>query len=71
MVDFYGTEEHVIRIMKRPEMNACTDGLLGRQAASPRIRRISENSRKVCKGREGSDTGGSRLQDDEETGCDI
>lgn len=29
MVDFYGTEEHVIRIMKRPEMNACTDGLLG------------------------------------------
>lgn len=29
MVDFYGTEEHVIRFMKRPEMNACTDGLLG------------------------------------------
>ncbi|MCR5717226.1 MAG: D-aminoacylase [Lachnospiraceae bacterium] len=28
MVDFYGTEEHVIRIMKRPEMNLCTDGLL-------------------------------------------
>ena len=28
MVDFYGTEEHVKRIMKRPEMNACTDGLL-------------------------------------------
>ncbi len=28
MVDFYGTEEHVTRIMKRPEMNACTDGLL-------------------------------------------
>lgn len=28
MVDFYGTEEHVIRIMQRKEMNACTDGLL-------------------------------------------
>ncbi|MEY8337818.1 D-aminoacylase [Lachnospiraceae bacterium 62-35] len=29
MVDFYGTEEHVQTFMKRPEMNACTDGLLG------------------------------------------
>lgn len=28
MVDFYGTEEHVVKIMKRPEMNLCTDGLL-------------------------------------------
>jgi N-acyl-D-amino-acid deacylase len=28
MVDFYGLEEHVIKIMKRPEMNVCTDGLL-------------------------------------------
>lgn len=28
MVDFYGTEEHVIKIMNRPEMNLCTDGLL-------------------------------------------
>ena len=28
MVDYYGTEEHVLRIMNRPEMNACTDGLL-------------------------------------------
>lgn len=28
MVDFYGLEEHVIQIMKRKEMNACTDGLL-------------------------------------------
>lgn len=28
MVDFYGSEEHVERIMKRPEMNLCTDGLL-------------------------------------------
>ncbi len=29
MVDFYGKEEHVKLFMKRPEMNACTDGLLG------------------------------------------
>jgi N-acyl-D-amino-acid deacylase len=29
MIDFYGTEEHVQLFMKRPEMNACTDGLLG------------------------------------------
>ena len=28
MVDFYGTEEHVKKFMCRPEMNACTDGLL-------------------------------------------
>ena len=28
MVDFYGTEEHVKAIIARPEMNACTDGLL-------------------------------------------
>lgn len=28
MVDFYGKEEHVVAIMKRPEMNLCTDGLL-------------------------------------------
>lgn len=28
MVDFYGTEENIKTIMKRPEMNACTDGLL-------------------------------------------
>lgn len=28
MVDFYGKEEHVSRIMKRDEMNVCTDGLL-------------------------------------------
>ena len=28
MVDFYGTEDHVTAIMKRPEMNLCTDGLL-------------------------------------------
>jgi len=29
MVDFYGTEEHVISFLKRPEQNVCTDGLLG------------------------------------------
>jgi N-acyl-D-amino-acid deacylase len=28
MVDFYGLEEHVMKIMSRPEMNVCTDGLL-------------------------------------------
>jgi len=28
MVDFYGNEEHIIRILKRKEMNVCTDGLL-------------------------------------------
>lgn len=28
MVDFYGTEDHVKRLLKRPEMNVCTDGLL-------------------------------------------
>lgn len=29
MVDFYGTEEHIIRFLQRPEQNVCTDGLLG------------------------------------------
>lgn len=29
MIEHYGTEECIIAIMKRPEMNACTDGLLG------------------------------------------
>lgn len=29
MVDFYGKEEHIIRLMKLPEQNVCTDGLLG------------------------------------------
>lgn len=28
MVDFYGTEDHVKAFLQRPEMNACTDGLL-------------------------------------------
>jgi len=29
MIDYYGSEEHVIRMMKREEQNLCTDGLLG------------------------------------------
>jgi N-acyl-D-amino-acid deacylase len=29
MVDFYGLEEHIVRFLKRPEQNLCTDGLLG------------------------------------------
>jgi len=29
MVDFYGTEEHVIEFIRRPEQNLCTDGPLG------------------------------------------
>lgn len=29
LVDFYGLEEHVINILKRPEQNICTDGILG------------------------------------------
>ncbi len=29
MVDFYGTEEHVMEFIRRPEQNVCTDGLLG------------------------------------------
>ncbi len=28
MVDFYGTEEHLIQILQRSEQNVCTDGLL-------------------------------------------
>lgn len=27
MVDFYGLEEHIIKILKRPEHNLCTDGM--------------------------------------------
>ena len=37
MVDFYGTEEHVKRFMMRPEMNACTDGLLCPGKPNPRL----------------------------------
>jgi N-acyl-D-amino-acid deacylase len=29
MVDFYGTEEHIVRFLTRPEQNLCTDGLQG------------------------------------------
>jgi len=29
LVDFYGLEEHVRAILKRPEQNVCTDGILG------------------------------------------
>jgi len=29
MIDYYGKEEHVIKLMKHKEMNVCTDGLLG------------------------------------------
>lgn len=37
MVDFYGTEEHVIQFLKRPEQNVCTDGLLGGKKPHPRV----------------------------------
>ncbi len=29
LVDFYGLEEHVARILRRPEQNVCTDGIIG------------------------------------------
>jgi len=29
MIDYYGSEELIIKFMKRPEQNFCTDGLLG------------------------------------------
>jgi N-acyl-D-amino-acid deacylase len=28
MVDFYGLEEHIIKLLKRPEQNLCTDGMV-------------------------------------------
>lgn len=37
MVDFYGQEEHVKLFMARPEMNACTDGLLAPGKPHPRL----------------------------------
>ena len=37
MVDFYGVEEHVKLFMSRPEMNACTDGLLAPGKPHPRL----------------------------------
>lgn len=36
IVDFYGTEEHVVRLLNRPEQNVCTDGLVG-ERPHPRI----------------------------------
>lgn len=36
IVDFYGTEEHVVRLLNRPEQNVCTDGLIG-ERPHPRI----------------------------------
>ena len=36
MVDFYGTEEHVKMMLRRPEMNGCTDGLMAGQP-HPRV----------------------------------
>ena len=29
MIDYYGKEEHILRLIQRPEQNVCTDGLLG------------------------------------------
>lgn len=37
MVDFYGTEEHVIKFLCRPEQNVCTDGLMGAGKPHPRV----------------------------------
>ncbi|NLK20722.1 MAG: D-aminoacylase [Epulopiscium sp.] len=37
MVDFYGLEDHVKLFMARPEMNACTDGLLAPGKPHPRL----------------------------------
>ncbi|MFT3962765.1 N-acyl-D-amino-acid deacylase family protein [Propionivibrio sp.] len=37
MVDFYGTEEHIIKFLCRPEQNVCTDGLMGKGKPHPRV----------------------------------
>lgn len=37
MVDFYGTEEHVIKFLCRSEQNVCTDGLMGAGKPHPRV----------------------------------
>ena len=37
MFDFYGTEEHVIKFLCRPEQNVCTDGLMGSGKPHPRV----------------------------------
>ncbi len=36
MVDFYGLEEHIIKFLKRPEQNVCTDALLSAGKPHPR-----------------------------------
>lgn len=36
MVDFYGLEEHIIRFIKRPEQNLCTDGMVS-DSPHPRL----------------------------------
>ena len=36
MVDFYGLEEHIIRFLKRPEQNLCTDGMVS-EKPHPRL----------------------------------
>ena len=37
MVDFYGSEEHVVKFLCRPEQNVCTDGLMGEGKPHPRV----------------------------------
>ncbi len=37
MVDFYGTEEHVKKLLARPEQNVCSDGLMGAGKPHPRV----------------------------------
>jgi N-acyl-D-amino-acid deacylase len=37
MFDFYGTEEHVVKFLCRPEQNVCTDGLMGGGKPHPRV----------------------------------
>ncbi len=29
LIHYYGLEEHIVRIMQRPEQNVCTDGIMG------------------------------------------
>lgn len=36
MVDFYGLEEHIIKLLKRPEQNLCTDGMIS-EKPHPRL----------------------------------
>lgn len=36
IIDFFGNEEHVVRLLNRPEQNFCTDGLIG-ERPHPRI----------------------------------